>query len=166
MLIILTRHSPSSKVFVHVYKKSLKICQMQTSWFLAYSLLHKSTRSISSYMDNMQNTQKTNVLITSPAGAGIEGAIATQDTRETRRKKHPSKKLSLLILLFFLLSGLGSSISILAYQKYNPIYHSDLSLAQTGIQHLHNAAALLESLSKKPLDPAAVTHAQHEFAAA
>src|SRR2546430_1091903 len=121
MLIILTRHFPSSKVFVHVYKKSLKICQIQTLWFLAYSSLHKSTRSISSYMDNMQNTQKTNVLITSPTGEGMEGTVATQDTQKTGRKKYPSKKLSLLILVFFLLSGVASSISVLAYQKYTQI---------------------------------------------
>ncbi len=117
-------------------------------------------------MDNMQNTQKTNVLITSPTGEGMESSVATQDTQKTRRKKYPSKKLSLLILVFFLLSGVASSISVLAYQKYTPVYHSDLSLAQTGIQHLRNAATLLENLSKKPLDPAAVTQAQHEFAAA
>src|SRR3984893_5754744 len=166
MLIILTRHFSSSKVFVHVYRKSLKICQIQTLWSLAYSSLHKSTRSISSYMDNKQKTQKTNVLITSPTEEGMEGTVATQDTQKTRRKKYLSKKLSLLILVFFLLSGVASSISVLAYQKYTPIYHSDLSLAQTGIQHLHNAATLLENLSKKPLDPAAVIQSQHEFAAA
>ncbi len=117
-------------------------------------------------MDNMQNTQKTNVLITSPTGEGMESTVATQETQKTRRKKYPSKKLSLVILVFFLLSGVASSISVLAYQKYTPVYHSDLSLAQTGIQHLRNAATLLENLSKKPLDPAAVTQAQHEFAAA
>ena len=114
----------------------------------------------------MHDEQKTNVLLTSPAGADIERTIATKDTHGTGRKKHPSKKLSLLILIFFLLAGVSSSISLLGYQKYNSIYHSDLSLAQTGIQHLHNAATLLETLAKKPLDPAAVTHAQQEFTAA
>ena len=117
-------------------------------------------------MDNMQNTQKTNVLITSPAEAGMGSNIATQDMQKTRRKKYPSKRLSFLILVFFLLSGVASSVSILGYQKYNPIYHNDLSLAQRGLQHLHNATTVLESLSKKTPDPATVTYAQHEFTAA
>jgi hypothetical protein len=115
-------------------------------------------------MDNMQKTQKTNVLITPSAEAGMEGATAAHDTQKTEGKKRPSKKLLLFILILFLLSGVSSSLSLLAYQKYNPIYRNDLSLAQTGIQHLRNAATLLEGLSKKPFDPAAVTRAQHEFA--
>jgi len=86
--------------------------------------------------------------------------------RTPEQKKHKTKKLYLLLLFTIILASIGSGTTLLAYQKYNPIYHDDLSLAQTGMQHLRNAAALLATLPKKPLDATAVAQAQLEFSAA
>src|SRR6266487_5208697 len=72
-----------------------------------------------------------------------------------RHKKRRSKNRYVLIglLLFLVLAGLISSLGgLLLYNTYNTRYHTDLSLAQTGIQHLQKAETLLASWSKRPLD--------------
>src|SRR5205085_10927225 len=82
---------------------------------------------------------------------------------QTRTRKHKVKKLYLLICIVLFLSGIGSGISFLAYLRYNNMYHTNLSLAQTGMQHLHKAATLLEAL---PFDASVVKQAQQEFSVA
>src|SRR5438874_12296676 len=59
----------------------------------------------------------------------------------------------------------GSGISVAGYQTYRADYRDYLALAQTGIQHLRAAEALLKALPKNPFDSHIVTQAQHEFAA-
>ena len=77
-----------------------------------------------------------------------------------------SKKFYLFIFTLLLLSGVGSGVSLVGYQRYNTTYHSYMSLAQTGIRHLQTAETLLKALPRNPLDAHAVSQAQHEFAAA
>jgi len=49
---------------------------------------------------------------------------------------------------------------------YNARYQTDLSLAQTGVQHLQKAESLLGTWSHQPLDAQASSQAKQEFAAA
>src|ERR1051326_4021729 len=77
-----------------------------------------------------------------------------------------SKKFYLIIFTLLLLSGVGSGVSLVGYQRYNTTYHSYISLAQTGIQHLQAAETLLKALPKNPLDSRTMSQAQHEFVAA
>src|ERR1700680_582573 len=101
-------------------------------------------------------------LLPLPAGKG--SSAPWSEAAPKQKNTHRAKKLYLLLLLIIVLASIGSGTSLLAYQKYNPIYHNDLSLAQTGIQHLRNAVALLAP--KNPLDSTAVARAQREFSAA
>ncbi len=79
-------------------------------------------------------------------------------------KRRKLKKFYLIappILLLSLLVGSG-----IAFAVYSAKYSNYAFLAQTGIEHLRTAAALLETLPKKPLDVLTVSQAQHEFATA
>ena len=86
-----------------------------------------------------------------------------------RRGKRRSKRRYVFIglLLFLLLSGSVSSVvGYVMYNTYTARYHSDLSLAQAGIQHLQKAEALLVTLPQKTLDPHLTSQAKDEFASA
>src|SRR5712691_11278027 len=61
------------------------------------------------------------------------GLSSPWDGTTSKQKKHKTKRLCLFLLLTIVLASIGSGSSLLAYQKYNPIYHNDLSLAQTGV---------------------------------
>src|SRR5437764_2343617 len=71
--------------------------------------------------------------------------------RVQRRKRGSRKRYVLSGLLVFLLftSTISTVIGFLVYHTYDARYHSDLSLAQTGIQHLQRAEVLLTTLSKR-----------------
>jgi serine/threonine protein kinase len=69
------------------------------------------------------------------------------------------------VLLLLLLGTVVSLFSIAEYQTYDAKYHTDLSLARAGIQHLETGVALSETLQKNPLDAPTVQKAQREFAA-
>jgi hypothetical protein len=95
--------------------------------------------------------------------------VAIED-RQTLLLKVPHKtrwtrkRYILIVVLLFLL--LASSISaVLGYLEYNT-YQTDFSLAQTGMQHLHSAITLLESLQEQPFATQTVERAQQEFARA
>lgn len=77
----------------------------------------------------------------------------------------PSKTMLLVLCIGLLVVSLGSIFSLLGYQSYNALYHKDMALAQQGEQHLKNAAAQLQTLSKNPLNAVPVSNATHEFAA-
>jgi len=84
-------------------------------------------------------------------------------------KKRGSKKRYVLIgvLLFLVLTGLSSSVAgFLMYRTYDARYHTDLSLAQTGIQHLQKAEALFATWSNRPLDTQLTSRAEIEFGSA
>ncbi len=86
-----------------------------------------------------------------------------------RRKKRRSKKRYVLagILLFLFLAGsIPSVFGYLMYNTYTARYHSDLSLAQTGIQHLQKAETLMAAWPQKPLDPQLTSQAKDEFSSA
>ena len=83
-----------------------------------------------------------------------------------RRKKPRSKKhfvLGGILLVLFLASSI---LSVVGYQTYNARYHNDLSLAQTGIQHLQKAEAFMTTWSQKPLDIQLTGQAKQEFTSA
>ena len=83
-----------------------------------------------------------------------------------RRKKRRSKKrfvLGCILLVLFLSS---SVLSVVGYQTYNARYHNDLSLAQTGIQHLQKAEAFMTTWSQESLDTQLTGQAKQEFTSA
>src|SRR6266516_513123 len=88
--------------------------------------------------------------------------------RMRRKKRRPIKRYVLigLLLFLFLAGSISSVIGYLVYQTYDARYHSDLSLAQTGIQHLQKAEAFLTTLSQRPLDPQLSHQAAGEFVSA
>ncbi len=89
--------------------------------------------------------------------------MKVEKKQSVRGKKGRYKKFCLIALPILLLSILaGSGIAMAVYHAK---YSNYASLAQTGIQHLRTAAALLETLQKNPLDAFTVTQTQHEFAA-
>src|SRR6266581_3952458 len=88
--------------------------------------------------------------------------------RVRRKKRRPVKRYVLtgLLLFLFLASSISSVIGYLVYQTSEARYHNDLSLAQTGIQHLQKAEAFLTTLSQRPLDPQLSHQAAGEFVSA
>ncbi len=67
----------------------------------------------------------------------------------------------LLLALFIVLVSSGASL--FAYQQLNARYRSYMSLAQSGVDHLRQAALLIESLPHNPFDTVIVNHAKQEF---
>lgn len=88
--------------------------------------------------------------------------------RVRHRKRRSRRRYVLIALLLFLLFAgtLSSVIGFLMYHSYDARYHADLSLAQTGIQHLLRAEVFLTNLPQKPLDPELSDQAKGEFASA
>jgi hypothetical protein len=88
--------------------------------------------------------------------------------RVRHKKRRPIKRYVLvgLLLFLFLAGSISSVIGYLVYQTYDARYHSDLSLAQTGIQHLQKAGTLLATWSQRVLDPQLTHQASVEFATA
>jgi hypothetical protein len=91
-----------------------------------------------------------------------------QHIRVQSKRRRPKKRDVLIgMLLLLVLLGTGSSVAgFMMYHAYNARYHTDLSLAQTGIQHLQKAEALLGTWSKRPLDTQLTSQAEIEFASA
>jgi Protein of unknown function (DUF4012) len=91
-----------------------------------------------------------------------------QHIRVRSGKRGPKKRYVLIgVLLLLVCMGTGSSVAgFMMYHAYNARYHADLSLAQTGIQHLQKAEALLGTWSKRPLDTQLTGRAEIEFASA
>jgi Protein of unknown function (DUF4012) len=84
-------------------------------------------------------------------------------------KKRGSKKPYVLIgalLLLVLAESISLVVGLLIYRTYDARYHTDLSLAQTGTQHLQKAEALLTTWSNRPLDTQLTSRAEIEFASA
>lgn len=85
---------------------------------------------------------------------------------ESKGRWRKTRKLYLLALILLLLSIIGSVLAVVGNQVYNSDYHRYLSLAETGMQHLRTAEALLVTLPQNPFDATTIQHAQQEFAAA
>jgi hypothetical protein len=88
-----------------------------------------------------------------------------QRLRGGSRKRRPKKRQVLIGILVCLFLA-GSVSSAVGYLLYNARYHDDLSLAQTGMQHLKKARAILGTWSQKPLDAQLPGQAKYEFVAA
>lgn len=91
-----------------------------------------------------------------------------QIIRVRRRKRKPKKHYMLIgILLFLFLAGSVSSVAgYLVYHTYDARYHTDLSLAQTGMQHLQKAETLIAAWSQRPIDTQLTNQAAGEFGSA
>ena len=86
-----------------------------------------------------------------------------------RRRKRKSKKCFVLtgILLFLILASSGSSLAgYLVYNTYTARYHTDLSLAQAGMQHLQKAQGLITIWLHRPFDAQPIRQAKQECASA
>lgn len=94
-----------------------------------------------------------------------EGIQRVRERRKKRRSKRRYALIGILLVLLCLFVS-GSVLGLVEYQRYTGMYHRDAALAQTGIQHLQKAEALLATLPKNPLDSQPVSQAQREFAAA
>src|SRR6266568_2208264 len=97
------------------------------------------------------------------------GQVAVEDLQtgpqKVSSKTRWPKKRSVIIVVLITLLLVSSTSAVAGYMGYNA-YHSELSLAQTGMQHLRAAITLLESLQKQPFAPQTVERAQQEFAEA
>jgi len=82
-----------------------------------------------------------------------------------RRRKRRKRPLLLASLVLLIICICGSGVAIAGDQIYNTKYQDKVAMAQVGIKHLQTAVALLKAWSKNPLNAAAITHAQNEFAA-
>jgi Protein of unknown function (DUF4012) len=82
------------------------------------------------------------------------------------RKGQRTKKLYTFLIIFVLLSIVGSGLSMVGYETSNAHYQRDLSLAHLGIQHLQMAEMQLKALPTNPFDTQTVGQAQRQFAAA
>ncbi|HEV2660381.1 MAG TPA: hypothetical protein VGU68_07240, partial [Ktedonobacteraceae bacterium] len=103
-----------------------------------------------------------------PTGIGQTNGTESQPLQGRGKKWRPNKRQVVIgVLLFLLLAGsISSVVGYLLYNTYNARYHSDLSQAQAGVQHLQKAEALLSTWSQKSLDTQAPGQAKSEFAAA
>lgn len=95
------------------------------------------------------------------------GAEGEQIIQVGRRKGKPKRHYVLIgMLLFLVLAGLVSSVAGYLVYSYNARYHTDLSLAQTGMQHLQKAETLIAAWSQKPIDTQLTQQAAGEFGSA
>ena len=102
---------------------------------------------------------------------GELNAIHVQDTQplpvQPGKQKPKRQYVYIGMLLFLFLAGsISSAVGYLVYHTYDARYQADLSLAQTGIQHLQKAEALLAAWPQKALDPQFGSRAESEFASA
>lgn len=84
-------------------------------------------------------------------------------TSPDRRRRLGGILISIGLLL--LLVGMVLA-SVTGYQAISADYHSEMAVAQNGLQRLHNALDLLKTLQGNPLNAPAVSQASREFSAA
>ena len=87
-----------------------------------------------------------------------------EESRGPASKRNARKKWVLLSIALGILM-MGSIASVVGYLALSGMYHRDMALAQTGVQHLQKAENLITELPTHPLDTNQVSQAQREFAA-
>ena len=97
--------------------------------------------------------------------------IQLQDTQplQVQPGKHKPKRQHVfigLLLFLFLAGSISSAVGYLLYHTYDARYQTDLSLAQTGIQHLQKAEALFAAWPQRVLETQFGSQAESEFASA
>jgi hypothetical protein len=92
------------------------------------------------------------------------GEQLLQVRKQVRHSKPNSKKLYVFISILLLLVVAGSVFSVTGYNILDARYHNDQSLAQTSIQDLRKAEALLAAYRKNFFDDRPVNQARQEFA--
>ncbi len=104
-------------------------------------------------------------LITPGLRANQHGNAGTnREARGLGSKRKSRKKWVLLSIALCMLMS-GSIASVFGYLLLSGMYHRDMALAQTGVQHLQKAESLLAEFPKNPLDIDKVNQARREFAA-
>lgn len=96
----------------------------------------------------------------------VVDSLKVEDRQRIIGKRRKATRLYLVAGILVLLCTASSAFSVVEYQTYSAKYHSDLSLAQMGMQHLKTAETLLKGLPKNPFNTQSIAQAQHEFAAA
>lgn len=87
--------------------------------------------------------------------------ISKQQKSQARSKR---RKVVYFMLILLLLVCVTTSVGLLAvYQKYHATYTLSLAQAQTGMNHLRKAEALLVGLEKNPWNDQSAKQAQQEF---
>ena len=87
-----------------------------------------------------------------------------QGRQNTKARYWKKVYLAVVVLLLLSIGIAGGTLSIKG--MYNATYAKDMTLAQTGLQHMRNAQTLLEDMSKESFNPAAVSKARGEFSSA
>jgi hypothetical protein len=93
------------------------------------------------------------------------------DLQNTKRipvrgnKRLPKRRYVLIsvLLLLFLASTISPVVGYLIYRSYDARYQTDLSLAQTGTQHMQKAETLLATVPQRLLDTQITNQAEGEF---
>lgn len=103
--------------------------------------------------------------ITPGLRANRHGNVGTNREATGLGSKRKSRKKWVLLAIALCLVMSGSIASVVGYLALSGMYHRDMALAQTGVQHLQKAESLLAELPKNPLDIDTVNQARREFAA-
>src|SRR5437870_2141157 len=82
------------------------------------------------------------------------------------RRRRPKKRRYVFIGILLFLVVLGIASSIIGYPVFENKYHQDLALAQSGVQDLETATALLQTIQHDPLNSEVVGNAQRHFTGA
>lgn len=93
--------------------------------------------------------------------SGVASLVPVQKKQRAARKKSRRRWVSLLLALLVLALALAGGSRV--YINYSEQYHGDLALATTGMQQLQKAEALLQGLSRSPLNPGSIEQAGQEF---
>jgi hypothetical protein len=80
--------------------------------------------------------------------------------------KNGKKRIYIIVPACLLLCLTLTGVSVFEFQSYSAIYHTDISLAHTGVNHLRTAETLLKTLPKNPFDTHTIDQTQSEFTAA
>jgi Protein of unknown function (DUF4012) len=109
--------------------------------------------------------KKYNIRIVEPLDIEDRQTVPLKVWRKTR---WPKKRHVLIgsLLLLFLASSTSAVASYLVYKTYVGHYQTDLSLAQTGMQHLQKAESLLTAWTQRGLDTQLTNQAEIEFTSA
>lgn len=88
-----------------------------------------------------------------------------QSNQRKRKKRSKKQRILLLVACLVVLGGSLAGLAITGYSLFNS-YHQSMALAQTGVQHLREAEALLATVPKQPFNEQTATQAEKDFSAA
>lgn len=149
-----------------------KVDQMETAKMLAVpgdnsmdTIDQRETTKMLAASGGEERVQKKSFLgplVTRMQRRKLSGVSAPKAPTTPREKKRRTRKTVVCVSLLFVLLCLLSSGVVFGLGQYQQ-YQKDLSEAQTGVQHLRKAEALLTLLEKNPLNSQTISQAQQEF---